>query len=382
MGALDDLGVTVIGAGIAGLAAACALGQRGARVRVVERAPLLSEVGAGLQLSPNAMRVIDALGLGPSLDAVSLPCRAVDLRDCAGQRVALLDLGRFRPQARFRLVHRPALLKVLERGARAAGAMIVLGHPLDQPPADAALVVGADGVRGRMRGLLNGEETPFFTRQTAWRALIPAEDGAEPIAQIFLGPGRHLVSYPLAGGFRNIVAVVERPGWQDEDWSRPGDPAELRAAFAAFQGPVPGWLARVDEVGLWGLFRHEVAPVWQRGPGPGRPALVLIGDAAHPTLPFLAQGAAMAIEDAGVLAACLDAAPDIATGLARFQALRRPRCLRIVAAANANARNYHLRGPARAVAHAGLRAIARLAPGRLVDRFGWLYDHDPLAELA
>lgn len=230
-------------------------------------------------------------------------------------------------------------------------------------------------MKSRLRPLLNGPETPFFTQQTAWRCLIPAETDPAPAAQVFMGPGRHLVSYPLPGGLRNIVAVLERPDWQDEGWSHPGDPAELCAAFGHFGGPVPGWLGQVGQVSLWGLYRHPVAAHWQRPAAEG-PALALIGDAAHPTLPFLAQGAVMAIEDAWILAACLDAAP-LQQALARYEALRKPRCQRIVEAANANARNYHLKGPTRAVAHAGLRAVSRLAPTRLIERFAWLYDYDP-----
>ena len=113
----------------------------------------------------------------------------------------------------------------------------------------------------RLRAALNGAETPFFTGQAAWRALIPLESGAQPGAQVFMGAGRHLVSYPLAGGLRNIVAVEERRSWTAEGWSLPGDPAELRSAFAGFGGPVPGWLARVTECAVWGLHRHPAGSV-------------------------------------------------------------------------------------------------------------------------
>lgn len=374
---LNRLSVSIVGAGVAGLTAATALAQRGARVTVHERAAMLHQVGAGLQISPNALRVLDALGLGAEFDRISAPSQRVDLMDSAGRLVVRLDLARLRPQDRFRLVHRARLIAMLENAARRAGARIALGHAVtDLPQAD--LVIGADGVKSVIRPLLNGTETPFFTGQTAWRALIPAEPQAAPAAQVFMGPGRHLVSYPLADGLRNLVAVLERPGWQPEGWSHPGDPAELRAAFARFGGPVPGWLQQVEQVSLWGLFRHPVTAHWQRPAGAG-PALALIGDAAHPTLPFLAQGAVMAIEDAWLLAACL-AAADLAPALQRFQALRQPRCTRIVAAANGNARNYHLKGPTRAVAHAGLRALSKLAPGRMIERFAWLYDYDPTAE--
>lgn len=363
---------TIIGAGIAGLTAACALAQRGFSVTVLERAGALREVGAGLQISPNGVRVLDALGLWPRFQAISVASERVELHDSTGRPVARLNLARHRPQDRFRLVHRARLVELLEQAARDAGARILLGHDVSDPP-KAALLIGADGVKSRLRPILNGAETPFFTGQTAWRALIPAEPDPQPIAQVFMGPGRHLVSYPLGQGLRNIVAVLERPDWQDEGWSIPGDPAQLRAAFARFGGPVPDWLAQVSETGQWGLFRHPVAAHWQDG------TRALVGDAAHPTLPFLAQGAVMALEDAWTLAACLAADPNQQTALARYESLRKPRCQRIVEAANANARNYHLRGPTRAVAHAGLRAITRLAPNRLIQRFAWLYDHDPTA---
>lgn len=376
MSKLHSLSIAIVGAGIAGLTAATALARRGASVTVHERADALREVGAGLQLSPNALRVLDALDLWPRLQAVSVPSERVELRDSSARLVARLDLARYRPKDRFRLVHRARLLELLADAARDAGARILLGQDIATPP-QADLVVGADGVKSRMRPLLNGPEIPFFTGQTAWRAVIPAEQGAQPAAQVFMGPGRHLVSYPLGQGMRNIVAVVERPDWRDEGWSQPGDPADLRAAFGHFGGPVPDWLAAVDQVSLWGLFRHPVAAHWQRPAGQG-PALALIGDAAHPTLPFLAQGAVMAIEDAWVLAACLSE-DELIPALARYQALRQPRCQRIVKAANDNARNYHLQGPARAVAHAGLRAVSTLAPARLIERFAWLYDYDPTA---
>ncbi|WP_347138307.1 FAD-dependent oxidoreductase [Paracoccus sp. SSK6] len=373
-GALQSRPVTVVGGGVAGLTAALALRLRGADVTVLERAPAIAEVGAGLQLSPNAMRVLDALGLGPALDVVSLPSRAVRLRDASGADVVRLDLARHRPGDRFRLIHRARLIEVLEQAARQAGVRIELGRDIASPP-EVPLLIGADGLHSRIRTALNGREVPFFTGQTAWRAVIPDTDGT-PEAQVFMGSGRHLVSYPLAGGLRNIVAVLETRDWQDEGWSHPDDPANLRAAFAGFGGPVPGWLARVDAVHVWGLFRHDVAARWQDG------RMAILGDAAHPTLPFMAQGACMAIEDAWILAACLDATPDQGAALSRYQNLRKPRTTRIVAAANDNARNYHLTGPKRLAAHAALRIGGKVAPGAILSRFDWIYDFDPVAEAA
>ena len=373
MGHLTKRDITIIGAGVAGLTVATALAQRGARVRVHERAGALREVGAGLQISPNAGRVLDALGLSAALDAVSARSEGVVLHDSHGRQVAAMPLAARRPHDAFRLIHRARLVEVLERAARDAGAQITLNSDITDLP-DSALLIGADGLHSRTRAALNGAETPFFTGQTAWRALIP-DGAADPFARVFMGPGRHLVSYPLGAGLRNIVAVIERPDWTVEGWSHEDNPAHLRAAFARFGGPVPGWLAQVDRVGVWGLFRHQIAARWQDG------RRVILGDAVHPTLPFMAQGAVMAIEDAWILTECLDRIADQPAALARYQALRSPRVTRVIAAANANARNYHLSGPARLIGHTGLRAISKLAPGALLGKFDWIYDYDPLAEV-
>ncbi|MDB6180155.1 FAD-dependent oxidoreductase [Paracoccus fistulariae] len=361
--------IRIIGAGIAGLTAAIALAQRGARVTVQERAPELGEVGAGLQLSPNAMRVLQALGLGQRIRADSLPIQAVRLRDLSGAevvRIPMADGGADKP---FRMMHRARLIEVLAGAARQAGARIELAQDVTELP-QVPLLIGADGLRSRVRVALNGREVPFFTGQTAWRALIDSHDDL-PETQIFMGPGRHLVTYPLAGGLRNFVAVLERYDWQEEGWSYPDDPANLRAAFAGFGEPVTGWLEKVTQTNVWGLFRHEVARNWQDG------QRVLIGDAAHATLPFMAQGACMGIEDAWILADCLSAEPDQSRALKRYEELRKPRCSRIVQAANDNARNYHLTGARRLLGHSALRLAGRLAPGRLLSRFDWIYSYDP-----
>lgn len=371
-GALAGREAVVIGGGIGGLTAALALARRGARVIVHERAGAYREVGAGIQVSPNGVRVLEALGLRDAFRAASANSQGVELRDQGGALVLAMDFTRARPQASFRTVHRARLLQVLEDAARAGGVEIRLDSPVEALP-EAPLLIGADGLHSRVRVALNGPETPFFTGQTAWRAIIPAEADARPVSQVFMGPGRHLVSYPLGFGQRNIVAVIERDAWTAESWSQTDDPQNLRDAFAAFGGPVPGWLSQVTDTGLWGLFRHEVAARWQDG------TRAILGDAAHPTLPFLAQGACMAIEDAWVLAACLDADPDQPRALARYQTLRRDRCARIVAAATANARNYHLSGPKRLAGHTALRLANRLAPRAVFERFAWVYDHDPIA---
>ena len=416
--------ITVLGAGVAGLAVATALAQAGRAVRVLEQADAIREVGAGLQISPNGAVVLRALG-------VSVPATRADavvlLNGADGRRVLRLDLARLRPHQEYLFAHRADLIAALRTAAVAAGAEIALNRKVltvdlggrrprlttDQGEETPDLLIGADGVHSLTRAALNGAETPFFTGQVAWRALIPCPPDASNEAEVFMGPGRHLVSYPLRGGtVRNIVAVEERATWTQESWSLRDDPTDLRRAFEAFDPKVRHWLDLVEDVGLWGLFRHKVADLWGRALPRG--GAVILGDAVHPTLPFLAQGASMALEDAFVLARVLAgvqdpgppqsltapafrdlasdptatfaddpardlaalAYPDLTSALAVYQSLRQSRVTRIVKAADANARAYHLREPLRAFAHLGLRISGRLAPGFALSRFDWLYGHD------
>ncbi|MBE9635378.1 FAD-dependent monooxygenase [Salipiger mangrovisoli] len=379
--------VTIIGGGIGGFAAALALRQRGFEVRVLEQAEAISEVGAGLQISPNGLRVIEALGLSGALRAGACRAEAVSLRDHRrGTEVLRLDLGRLPETAAYHFVHRADLIGLLSQAAREAGVQVRLlqklaavhpGAPVQLEMANgdscsADLVIGADGLHSILRGALNGVVAPFFTGQVAWRAVVPNLCGHPPEARVHMGPGRHLVSYPLRGGKSvNLVAVEERRGWTEEGWSQVDDLANLRAAFAGFGGDVPQLLAAADRPGLWGLFRHPVARRWH---GEG---VAILGDAAHPTLPFMAQGANMALEDAWVLAACLSSIDDRDAALARYQALRRERCVKVVEAANGNAWKYHLRNPlVRGVAHLGMGLLGRLAPDRMLGQFDWIYGYD------
>jgi len=375
--------ITVIGGGIGGLAAALACAGRGAQVTVLERAPEITEVGAGLQISPNGWVVLQALGLAERIAAQGVRGQAVCLRDFRrGAEVFAMPLT----AGPFHFVHRADLVEALRDAALAAGVTLRLGadvasvegdgphsilHHADGSHSTHGLTIGADGLHSVARAHLNPRTRPFFTGQVAWRAVVPSR-GLAPEAHVFMGPGRHLVRYPLRGGtLTNIVAVEERDGWAAEDWTLTDDPRNLAAAFTDFCPEIRDLLADVDGANLWGLFRHPVAKVWTG------PALALLGDAAHPTLPFLAQGANMALEDAWVLARCLSEDSDRSAALDRYQTLRKPRTARIVAAANDNATHYHLRpGPYRFAAHTALRAAARVAPHVVSNRFRWIHGAD------
>ena len=386
--------VTILGAGISGLAVAQALALRGAQVTVLEQADAIREVGAGLQVSPNGAAVLKALGLAEALEAKSVRATAVELRDgLDGDLVTRLEVARLRPDQGYHFLHRSDLIEILLAGARAAGVDLRLLQRIeevdlsgDRPRVktaqgsvfEADFLIGADGLHSRTREALNGKVAPFFTRQVAWRALIPGDPSDAAVAEVHMGPGRHLVSYPLRGGsLRNIVAVEERNRWVEESWSLRDDPMELRLAFEGFGPRVRGWLDRIDDVWLWGLFRHPVARSWFKVLPEGMVAI--LGDAAHPTLPFLAQGASMGLEDAWVLASNLAGHDTLAAGLAAYQSVRPPRCARIVEAANRNAKAYHLSGPVRGLAHMGLKLGGMVAPQMALKRFDWLYDHDVTA---
>ncbi len=383
---LHHMQIDVVGGGVAGLATARAAAMRGANVRVFEQAPEIRELGAGLQLSPNGMRVIDALGLGEALRDTSLEGRGVVLRNQRGKQVLRMDFTNV--DGTFLMARRADLIAALSHDLDSLGIDLNLNARIEASSArhtERALTVAADGACSGLRAGLGGDAPPFFTGQVAWRAIIDAHPDEPAEAQVFMGAGRHLVSYPLKGGRRNIVAVQERSTWAADSWSTPDDPEALRAAFADFGGPVPEWLSQVEKVHIWGLFRRLVARKWY-GSVNGASA-VLVGDAAHPTLPFLAQGANLALEDAWCLPAALaqslsgdQSGAAVLRGLQLFQDIRRARVVRTIEAANANARNYHIKNKAlQAVAHAVLRGGSAIVPSSAVRKFNWLYGYDVTA---
>ena len=384
---MDISNAIVVGGGIGGLAVATALARRGVAVTILEQAPHIAEVGAGLQISPNGLSVLRGLGLEGALRGRNaVQGQAVVLRDyVAGKTVAQLDLTRLAADQRYYFVHRADLVDVLAGAAKRANvsfelnAQVASVRPGALPVVQMAngstrraeLVVAADGIHSVARPVLNGADDAAFAGQVAWRALVPNRFDHPPEAHVTMGPGRHLVSYPVRGGtLINLVAVEERAEWAAEGWNHADDPTHVRAAFAAFGGMAKAMLDAVDDVTLWGLHRHPVAATWQRD------GVAMLGDAAHPTLPFLAQGANMALEDAWVLADHIARLPRDAA-LAAYQTVRLPRVRRVIKAADGNAARYHLRpGPLRSAAHLGLGLASRVVPGRMIGAYDWLYGHD------
>jgi len=381
--------ITIIGGGVGGLTAALALRQHGAEVTVLEQAEAISEVGAGLQITPNGVAVLAALGLHDDLAWCSQRARAVVLRHHKqGRQVVRLDLDQYATGQNFYFVHRSDLISILVDAVRRAGVQVRLLQKVERIEASSTpvvhlsngaqcggdLVIGADGLHSKIRKAFNEPGQPSFTGQVAWRATVPNVLNLPPEAQVFMGPKKHLVAYPLRDGSQvNIVAVQERDVWADEGWNHSDDPANLRAAFKEFGGTAAGLISAVDEVRLWGLFRHPVAKHWYRE------NVAILGDAAHPTLPFMAQGANMALEDAWELSASLASSKNIKAGLQHYQQQRQARTERIVAAANSNAWKYHLRAPLSWPAHLILKLGGHFAPQRMVSQFDWIYRHDVTA---
>ncbi|WP_297299664.1 FAD-dependent monooxygenase [uncultured Methylovirgula sp.] len=389
----------IAGAGVGGLTAAIALARRGWRITLLERRDGHEDIGAGLQLAPNASAILRDLGLLPKLIESGLAPQAIQIRRGRdGAALARLPLGdaEARWGAPYLAVHRADLIAALREAALAEAAISFRPQTalagFDQTPLEvraAALrgpmrlsfsadcLIGADGVRSFVRAreaTLRGrpDDLPRRAHHVAWRALVPAARVAADLRRaesgLWLGGGAHLVHYPLRGGsLINVVAVVDARQRLDDKadlWSQAGDPAWIAARFAGWAPQIRALIAAASDWRIWPLVERISPPHWSHG------RIALLGDAAHAMLPFLAQGAAQAIEDAAALADHLAANSDVAAGLAAYSAARAPRAARVQSESHRQARIYHLRRPASFARDMVLRG---LGPARLSARYDWLY---------
>jgi salicylate hydroxylase len=384
------LEIAVIGAGIGGLTAALSLRRAGFAVDVYEQAPELTEVGGGINMGPNATRILRRLGLGPGLDREGVrPAGTHQRRWQDGrtlQRAPLNPLCEELYGAPHMTLHRADLLGVIAAGFPAQH--IHLGHRLigladrggrveawfeNGVRITADAVVGADGIHSAVRAALFGEEAPRFAGCVAYRGLVPIEHiadlGLEIGSQSWVGPGAHFVHYFVSRGrLLNFVGWTEHDSWNREDWT---DRATIERALAAFEGwhpQVQRIIAAAETCFIWALFDREPLPRWSVG------HTTLLGDACHPMYPFMGQGAAQAIEDGATLAACLaDGAGDPAEALRHYERLRLPRVTRLQEMSRANKTRFHLRdGPAQQARDAEWAKAADRSP----DALRWLYDFD------
>jgi len=393
----DGRAIVIAGAGIAGLTAALALNAKGFNIVACERAEKLSEIGAGIQLAPNAGRVLASLGLERAIAAAAIEPKTVDLIDGpAGRLIAAIPTADFRARYDFpyRVIHRADLQSILAKAAGRAGIRLDLGATVEgfmaQPGGllvrtrkagggtdviSAVLVIAADGVWSSLRAEIDGSARPHATGRTAWRAIISADVARDFVAigrvGLWLGPDAHLVHYPVAQGAAvNLVAIVSE-AWDRPGWSAPGEAAELVRRFAGWSARARGLLAAPVAWQKYALTALDPTGPWVAD------RLALIGDAAHAMTPFLAQGAAAAIEDAAVLAETLYAAADLPRALATYAEIRRPRVARLAAATDRAGDRYHF-GGLRALAR---NAALRLAGPRLVlAQHDWIYGWRPAGE--
>jgi salicylate hydroxylase len=390
-----NLKIGIVGAGIGGAALALALHRRGMEAHLFERAAAFGEIGAGVQMTPNAAKVLQALGLGEGLDRVGFLPEAMVGRnwETARQlfRTPLKDVCPRLFGADFYHVHRADLHALLTEGLPAdrvtfnaqctgveqAGDQAIAMFA-DGTRFEADLIVGADGIHSVVREGLWGKSAAQFTGHMCWRALVPVEQHplpfVSPDASFWMGPKAHIVTYYVKGGAAvNIVAVNESAGWVAESWTEPSSREELLAAFEGWHPDIVELFQRTDSSTTfkWGLFDRDPMERWSRG------RITLLGDAAHPMLPFLSQGAAMALEDGYVLATALDHFEDIEIALDAYEKERRPRTARVQLEARERGRTYHLSSPEeQARRDLEMKREQAENPNAVGIKAEWVYEYD------
>jgi salicylate hydroxylase len=386
----DTMRVLIAGGGIGGLTTALALHQSGIDVHVYEQASVLREVGAGLAVGPNAVRVLHRLGLAEPLRGVGVASLSWDFRDWqSGDVLGRVPLGEAAPVrwgAPFYNVHRADLHDALRAalgdqhitlGARCVsveqhGSEVTIRFA-DGRHATGDLLIGADGIHSVVRQHVAGPDQPTWWRQIAWRGLAPAsvghEVGLEMRQHLILGPRVMFVTYYVSSGrLVNWVGFTPSDGWREESWSARGDRDEALTLFEGWHPQVRALIAGTEQVFKWALFDRPSLETWTRG------RVTLLGDAAHPMLPFMGQGAAQSIEDGLALALCLAAdRDDPQRAVGTYASRRRERAAALQAASREQGRNLQISDPAEIAAR---NTQMRESPEAPAARYDWVWGYD------
>jgi len=385
--------ILIIGAGIGGLTLAHACIQNGFEVQLFEKAKSLEPVGAGIQISPNAVKVLNALNLFTSVSQKAFYPEAIETRlGRSGRRIFsinLKDKAEVRWGAPYLHVHRAdyisALCENLPKGILRLGTEVT---KIDQTNNGVSVVlssgekiegdilIGADGIHSKVRDHICGEVDAEFTGNIAWRSVVPikalGDNIPPPTACAWFGPGRHAVTYRLGanGELANFVGVVETEGWSEEGWSLRGEKPDALKDFRGWDPVITQLIEKSDELYKWALFDRPPLSEWHRG------RVALMGDAAHPMLPFLAQGAAMAVEDAYVLSQALKSY-ELEKALTLYRMARLPRTAKVQAASRANMKTFHVSGPLTQLSTYGPMWLGgRFLPSAVRSRLDWVYGYD------
>ncbi|MDB5609678.1 MAG: monooxygenase [Bradyrhizobium sp.] len=385
--------VLIAGAGIAGLVTGLALQKIGIAVEIFEQAPELRELGAGVQLSANGTRVLIALGLEVQMKAIACEPSGKEIRlFSTGQTWKLFDLGAESQElygAPYWTLHRGDLHRVLldAFNERAPGCLHLASRCVGFEETENGawlildngqrhhgdVIVGADGVHSEIRRRIGSDAKPAFTGLAAWRGLVPMERlpaaMRRDVGTNWVGPGGHVITYPVRRGeLLNFVGIIERESWAVESWTEQGTTEECLACFAGWNDEIHIIIRTLDVPYKWALLGREPLAAFCT------PHACVIGDAAHPTLPFLAQGGNMAIEDGMILARCL-AKFDPLAALKRYEELRLSRTASIVVKSAENAKRFH--NPALANSEGAADYVSReWQPERVRDRYTWLFEYD------
>lgn len=386
----------IAGGGIGGLTAALCFHHQGWSVEVCEKSLELGEVGAGIQISPNAMKVFEALGLDDALLEVGFRPEGIELRmGESGLRLIhtmLGDAALNRWGSPYLHIHRADLISVLQSALleRAPNA-VRLDAAVEKYQCDSDrvtvtlatgdsvtgdLLIGADGIHSAIRTQMLGPDQPRFTGNVAWRSVVPierlGEHAPDPVACAWMGRGKHAVTYLLRRGkLANLVAVVEREDWTKESWTEPGRREDALRDFAGWHPIVTRLIEESDQLFRWALFDRAPLERWVED------KVAILGDAAHPMLPFMAQGAAMAIEDAWVLAARVAREGPTLTALKSYEKIRFARASGVQSGSRANAGTFHMRTPLQRLTTYGPMWLAgKIVPQALTKRHDRLYGYD------